>query len=114
MSWIYNRVISVSRQPVSTGGGVQPYSGMNPSAEQPILTDIKASIQLARERGKPEADVPADREGKSLWKVFFRGVALGAVKTNDIITDDLGVRYQVVLPWWDSFGYNLLAERLEA
>lgn len=114
MGWIYNRTISIARQPISSGGGVQPYGGMNPTAEQAYLTDVRASIQLARERGKPEPDVPADREGKSLWKIFFRNVALGTVQTNDIVKDDLGVRYQVISPWWDGFQYNLLCERLEA
>jgi hypothetical protein len=88
---------------------------MQPSQETSIATGLPASIQLAKERGKPEANLPADG-GKTLWKVFIplSAAALGLIESRDIIKDDLGTRYQVIGPYWNSLGHNLLCERLEA
>lgn len=115
MSFIYPRTISVGRQPITTGGGVQPYSGMQPPQEVPVATGLPASIQLNRERGKTEANLPADGT-KTLWRVFIprSSATNGLIESRDIVTDDLGVRYQVLGPYWNSLGYNLLCERLEA
>jgi hypothetical protein len=116
MGFMYPRVVSVTRQPVSTGGGYKGYSGMDPSVEQTLYSDLRASIQLARDRGKPEANLPADA-GKTLWKVLMplsSGVTVGSVLRGDIVTDDTGQRYQVVAPYINSMGPNLLVERLEA
>lgn len=115
MSFLYPRTVAITRQAVSTGGGVKGYSGMQPSQESSIAAGLPASIQLAKERGKPEANLPAD-SGKTLWKVLMplSAVTLGTIQSRDIITDDLGARYQVIGPYWNSLGYNLLCERLEA
>jgi hypothetical protein len=116
MSFLYPRTISISRQPTQTGGGIQPYSGMNPTIEEVIFSDLPASIQLAKERGKPESGLPADA-GKTLWKVMMplsAGVPAGSVLRGDIVTDEAGQRYQVWAPYVNSLGPNFLVERLEA
>jgi hypothetical protein len=116
MNFLYPRVVSIVRQPVATGGGVQPYGGMQPSEEVTLYTGLPASIQLAKERGKPEANLPADA-GKTLWKVLMplsAGVTVGSVLRGDIVTDDAGQRYQVWAPYINSLGPNFLVERLEA
>lgn len=115
MSFIYPRQIAVTRQVPVTGGGVQSYSGMQPAEEANIASGLPASIQLAKERGRPEANLPSDG-GRTLWKVLMplSAIPLGTVHSRDILTDDLGVRYQVIGPYWNSLGYNMLCERLEA
>lgn len=115
MSFLYPRTVSISRQPAAAGGGVQPYSGMQPAQEAVVATGLPASIQLDRDRGRTEANLPSDGM-KSLWKIFIplRAAALGVIQAHDIVTDDLGIRYQVLGPYWNSLGHNLLVQRLEA
>ncbi|WP_186122368.1 hypothetical protein [Burkholderia gladioli] len=115
-SFLYPRTITISRQAVTTGGGLQPYAGANSVAEEVLFSGKPASIQLAKERGKPEIGLPADA-GKTLWKVLMplsAGVPAGAVLRGDIVTDDAGQRYQVWAPYVNSLGPDLLVERLEA
>jgi hypothetical protein len=116
MSFLYPRTISVTRPVNDLAPGYQPnYSGLNQANETPIASGLPASIQLKKERGKPDPDLPGDASAKSFWTVFIpRGsAALGLIQTNDVITDELGVRYQVTGPYWNSLGYALLVECLE-
>lgn len=117
MSWIYPRTISISRQPVQTGGGVQPYGGMNPADEQVIFSDLSASIQQTSTSARPDPSLPADARSRSIWRVLMprsSGVTAGSVLRGDIVTDEAGQRYQVWAPYVNSLGPNLLVERLEA
>jgi len=115
MSFIYPRTIAITR-PTSdvTPGYTSDYSGVEPADETAVASDLPASIQLKKTSGKPDANLPADA-GKTLWTVLIPlGAAqLGLIQTNDIVTDDLGQRYQVTGPYWNSLGYALLVERLE-
>ncbi|MGA7781090.1 MAG: hypothetical protein WCA85_25750 [Paraburkholderia sp.] len=116
MSFIYPRTISVTRPNTDLAAGYAPnYSGVEPTDETPIATGLQASIQLKKGLGRPDPNVPADAAQKSLWTVLIPAgsAQLGLIQTNDIITDDLGVRYQVTGPYWNSLGYALLVERLE-
>lgn len=114
MSFLYPRTVAITRPNGQAGVGVQPYGGETPTNETPVASGLPASIQLQKDRGKPAADLPADA-GKTTWRVFIpaASAALGLIKTRDIVTDDLGQRYQVVGPYWNSLGHNLLVERLE-
>lgn len=117
MSWIYPRTINITRQPTATGGGVQPYGGMNPAAEVPVYTGLAASIQQTSTSAKPDANLPADARSRSIWRVLMplsAGVTVGSVLRGDIVTDDAGQRYQVWAPYINSLGPNFLVERLEA
>ncbi|ACR29148.1 Hypothetical protein bglu_1g20420 [Burkholderia glumae BGR1] len=117
MSFMYPRTISISRQAVSTAGGLKPYSGADPVAEQVLFSGLPASIQQTSTSAKPDANLPADARSRSIWRVFMplsAGVPAGAVLRGDIVTDDAGQRYQVWAPYVNSLGPNLLVERLEA
>lgn len=117
MSFIYPRTISISRQPVATGGGVQPYGGMNPSEEVVLFSGLPASIQQKSTGGRPDANLPADAANRSMWRVFMplsANVIVDAVLRGDIVTDDTGQRYLISAPYVNSLGPNLLVERLEA
>lgn len=116
MSFLYPRTIAITRPARDLAVGYQPnYSGLDPATETPVASGLPASIQLKKERGKPDPGLPSDAAAKSFWTVFIpRGsAALGLIQTNDVITDDLGVRYSVTAPYWNSLGYALLAESLE-
>lgn len=116
MSFIYPRTIAITRPNSDITPGFSPnYSGVEPSAETPVASGLPASIQLKKERGKPDAGLPADPAAKSFWTVMIPlgSAANGLIATNDIVTDDGNVRYQVLAPYWNSLGYALLVERLE-
>lgn len=110
MGWLYPRTIAIYRSSVTTTAGLQPYSAPNQST--PVATGIAASIQLKKEALTQPARLPGDISRRTYWSIMFPG-ALGLVRDNDTIVDDLGTRYQVVAAYWNSFGYNCLCERLE-
>lgn len=112
MSFMYPRVIAVTRpQQASTPGYTDDYGGLDPSKETPVLSGVPANIQLDRQGQDNRTKLPADGKA-TLWRVFFKG-ANGVLQNHDVITDDLGARYQVLAPYWNSMGYNALVERLE-
>lgn len=116
MSFMYPRVVAITRPNSDLAPGYTPnYSGVLPSEETAVASGLPASIQLKKERGKPNANLPADQYAKTLWTVFIPAghAALGLIQDNDIVTDDLGVRYSVLGPYWNSLGYALVAERLD-
>lgn len=117
MSFLYPRTIAITRPTDNTAPGYNSqYSGSTPAQETPIASDLPASIQLKKDRGRPETGLPGDTSAKSQWTILIPlgAAALGTIQTWDVATDDLGVRYQVVAPYWNSLGYALLTERLEA
>lgn len=112
MSFIYPRSVVVTRPTQPTGIGAVGYSAVQVSTEIPVASNIPANIQMFKD--KPNSTLPADA-GKTMWKIMIplSAVALGVIQTRDIITDDLGQRYQVHAPYWNSLGHNCLCERLE-
>lgn len=116
MSFIYPRVISILRPAAQTGFGALPPSGAGLAAETAIASGLPASIQQKSTGARPDAGVPADATNRSFWRVLIPlgALALGSVQRGDIVVDDLGQRYQVTAPYWNSLGHNLLVERLEA
>lgn len=114
MSFLYPRTIAITRPVAQTGVGAVGYGGLQAASETQVAAGLPASIQFEKDRGKPMADIPGDA-GKTLWHVLMplSAAALGLIKTRDIVTDDLGQRYQVITPYWNSLGHNLLVERLE-
>lgn len=111
MSFLYPRTIAITRPRTSSGTGVQSYGGVVAAAEDPVASGIAASIQLARLGGAGLVPLPADA-ARSRWRIFFKGPS-SLVRDRDIITDNLGVRYQVSAAYWNSLGYACECERLE-
>ena len=94
--------------------GLADYQHRDADAETLVASNVPASIQLQRLGNRPLEMLPADTPGKPTWYVFIPLNALpqGAVRTDDTIVDDLGVRYQVAGPYWDSLGHKLLVQIL--
>ena len=110
-------MIAVTRPTPATGNavGLQPYSAAIESNEVAVASNLPASIQHKKDGRKPEADLPNDVSKLPYYNIFLpaSAAALGLIKRQDIITDDLGIRYQVQSPYWNSLGYNLFCEELE-
>ncbi len=112
MSFIYPRTVAVTRPNRDTTVGFAGYSGLSAADETAVVSGLAASIQLKKQGGAPEAKLPGDVAKKPFWAIFIRRAALGVIRKHDIITDDLGNRYQVDGCYWNSLGYNILAEEL--
>jgi hypothetical protein len=112
---MYPRTVSFTRPAAQTGIGKQPYGGQTRATETDILEaqSLPASIQKRRE-GVSGSMLPSDA-AKPTWYVFVpRGkLAAGVVQDRDIMTDDLGNRFQVIDPYVDSMGANLTVLSLE-
>jgi len=99
MSFLYPRLIAISRQNPNPVVGAQPYGGLQESNETIIASGIAAKIQADRQGTRPDTRLPGDAAGESIWKIIFKA-ARGLVQDRDIITDDLGNRYQVISAYW--------------
>jgi hypothetical protein len=117
MSFLYPNVVTITRQIIPTGGGVQPYGGIQAAKEQVIFCGIPANIQQKSTGGRPDPHLPADAANKSFWRCLIplsAGITNGMVLRGDIATDENGQRYFVSAPYINSLGPNFLVERLEA
>ena len=115
MSFLYPRTVSVARYTPKTGVGYQGYEGHTQDSEPvTLITDLPASIQLKSVSGAPEVKLPTDVSKRTYYRICIPGSAasLGDIMENDVIIDDLGLRYQVTSPYWNSLGYQLICERL--
>jgi hypothetical protein len=111
MSFIYPRTITISRPFNTSGVGALPYQGLDPSDETVIATGIIASIQKESSVSL-QSGLPGDVASGSEWAIFFV-LPNGTLLDRDIITDDLGERYQVMAAYWNSLGYKAICERLQ-
>lgn len=120
MSFLYPRTVAVHRRAAQSGVGFQPaYAGADPTAETVIATGLPASVQVRREGQKAPTGLPGDGT-KPTWYVFIKRGAMkaaglndGAIKNLDVIVDELGNRYQVIAPYFDSLGPRPTVELLD-
>ena len=114
MSFIYPRLITITRPNNTTGVGALPYQGVQSTNETVLFTNIPASVQQRGATGQ-KAGIPADTKGRPIWIVIIPSqyCALGQIKDRDVITDDLNNRYQVSAAYWNSLGYQCECERLQ-
>jgi hypothetical protein len=110
MSFMYPRRVRFHRPGAQTGIGAVAYGGQTVAKEDDITCTIPASIQARREGTNNPVGLPGDSKTPT-WYVFIpkRAAKLGDVQDRDIMIDDLGNRYQVIQPYWDSLGHRLTA-----
>ena len=116
MSFMYPRTVAITRPPAATTKGAMPYGGLRRSDETPVLTDLAASVQQTSTAGQTGAQLPADTRANTAWRIFIPKRACrdpGAILARDIVTDDLGRRFQVTAAYFNSLGFNLLTELLQ-
>lgn len=116
MSIAYPRAVTIWRLPARTGVGAQPYAGHIRAQEiQQHDQAFPAGIQMRRGGSRPDPDLPDDAAQKTFWRITIprQFIAQGAIRTRDIVIDDLGERYQCAGVAWSMLGYELHAERLD-
>lgn len=119
--FVYPRKISIYRLAASADAAPVISAGPLPFQEaqasngasvfgSPIFSGIAASIQ-EETRGTKDGEVQtASRDLVPFYRIFIHraALALGSVKAHDFIIDDIGAKYRVQDPYWDSLGYRLL------
>jgi hypothetical protein len=110
--FFFPRKVSFSRPQTQEGVGAVGYGGHVQVEEILMGRDIPASIQLRKEGRANEAGLPADARAGN-WQIFMR-LPKGAVLNRDIITDDEGIRYQVLQAYYSPLGWKCVCEILEA
>lgn len=124
MSFFYPRSVTITRPGVQTGEGLLGYGGQTQAAETEVTNgsvvtvaeNVPASIQAKGRQGKNDpVGLPGDGT-VAMYSIFIprRALAKGSIRDRDIITDELGVRYQVLSDGWDSLGYQVICQRLQA
>lgn len=113
---VYPRTVAITRPNVNDTPGVRGYSGVTKANESPIASGLPASIQFLARLSKPLGGTPSDASDRGGFRILIPSTAAaeGLITERDIATDDLGKRYQVFVAWWDTLGYNLQCELLEA
>src|SRR5208282_6774746 len=119
MSFIYPRLLSVYRLPGFPAGvagfGAQPYQEPQTArsgsvwATSPTLSGIPCSIQEYRSGQRPVEDLPGSTLVTPTHKIYIPLLVLpkGSIKVRDYLQDELGVKYEVINPYWNSLGYRL-------
>lgn len=120
MSFLFPRTISITRPEApdddpDSDVGLQPYQGVRTDTEEPIASGVPASIQLSGMGKNAGEDLPNDALSPSEWRIFIPKAALakGTVSERDIVTDDLGKRYQVSAAYWHPMGHSMRASLLQ-
>lgn len=123
-----HRIATPADQAVGTGdigyvgteqGPPLPDQGPAPigttEGEVVLYTGVIAAIQ-ATSAGRASGPLPADVVWKPTWTIYVSSLYLpqNAVRDRDLIVDDAGYRYAVTAADWESLGWKLLCQRLEA
>ena len=95
----YPRVISIYRENQDGVVGAQAYSGIQQLNQTSIATNVPAHIELDRTGNRPDAKLPADAAGQSMWKIIVK-LPLGTIQARDFINDEIGNSYQVISVDW--------------
>lgn len=117
MSFLFPHLIRIDRpahqaDPAAGAGG---YGGIDPEQTTQIAVGVRASVQRkGTGRSNPTA-LPGDATPYR-WAILIplsANIPPGDIKDRDIVTDDLGRRFQVAADYNHSMGWTLDAERLE-
>ena len=111
--FLYPRTIKITRPNSPSSFGAAGFEGDDPANESIVIASTKAGIQLDRVGETASSNLPtSSRMGR--WRILIpaKKAKLGTINKNDIVTDDLGIRYQVFDNYWTPLGYQLMVEEV--
>lgn len=118
MSFLYDHVITITRPNVAPViAGDAGYGALSRENETTIYSGIAAGMRGGTGGAMDQARVPSDSSGRMSPYRFIcspQTIPSGTVKIRDIVTDETGQRYQVVMPLWNGLECNLRCEPLTA
>jgi hypothetical protein len=117
---LYPHRVSIRRNLEQPKAGKSSYDGAQASAETTLMTGVMANVQIDRTGRPPDAKLPADPIGAPTHKIFFPGEWLGGtasgygfIRVNDILVDDLGQRFQVIVTEYQPLALQVRAQLME-
>ncbi|HYA07491.1 MAG TPA: hypothetical protein VEF90_16520 [Xanthobacteraceae bacterium] len=125
MNFVYPRRVSVYRLPGfesgNAGYGAQDYQEAQTASagsiwsSTPVYTGLQCSIQEYRSGQRPIDDLPGSTTVTPTVKLYIPRMVLakGSLMFRDYLLDDLGVKYHVINPYWNSLGYRAYCVFLE-
>jgi hypothetical protein len=117
-SFLYPRTITIKRQAeMPTIGATETYGGVQAATETTVIDGLPASIQYYSTSLPNESGMPGNAYGRGRYRIFipieYGGVKSIGVHRSDTVIDDLGFRYQVHSPYFDSLGWALHCDMVE-
>jgi hypothetical protein len=118
MSFLFERTIKVERPAHQTNDaapGAAGYGGIDAAQMSEIVASAPASVQRKGTGARNPMGLPGDATPYR-WAILIpasAGIAPGVIQDRDIVTDDLGRRFQVAADYTHSLGWSLDGERLE-
>ena len=109
-----NRMASIARPNGTISNGIQDYSGVTQTNETSLAAALPCRIEMDRQGTAPASKLPSDAAGQSIFKIIFPKMALGFIQTSDIITDELGNRYEVISTEWGRLVTSCRCQILQA
>jgi hypothetical protein len=103
-----NRVVTVFRPQVQGGVGAVEYSGTTTANQTAIMTGWPCSILQGTKGEKNETALPGDTRSP-WWTILLPKADTIQILPNDIITDDLGLRYVISSTELSDLGWRLTA-----
>lgn len=117
MGFIYPRTVTLTRpQPRPGASTALPgYGGSSPDDEALNAQSMPASIQFSTTARGTGSQLPSDARAMVDFKILLprKYSPLNMITERDILTDELGKRYQVYAAYWSPMGYDLRATLLE-
>lgn len=127
---VYPRTIAVTRPAPGNSVGLAPYAGLDVRNESAVigaityvgginttfvsLTGVPAAIgNDASDRGMGAMLPGSSRRMELRIALRLTDSILGSITEDDVVTDDIGKRYQVSAATWTSLGYQLRCSLLE-
>jgi hypothetical protein len=124
---IYNRTIEIRRRKNVSGEtpaiGLTGYSGTEQTTnsgdnqgEVSLFSGIACTIQAKTPGRSRSTELPSDFVEKPFWTINVPANLLAqySIRDRDLVYDDEGYRYGVVMNTWTTLGYQLVCMRLEA
>lgn len=116
--FIYPRDVTIKRQAVvSSIGATGTYGGVQAATETTVIEGLPANIEYFSTSIPNESGMPGNSYGRGRYRIFipieYGGVKSLGIKKSDTVIDDLGERYQVHAPYWNSLGWALSGDLVE-
>ena len=99
--------LTISRPPGNTGHGAQPYGGLIPGADIPVIASWPASVLQGTKGEKGDTNLPGDVR-MPWYAAKLPNLPGGAlIKTADEVVDSTGARYKVSSAELTGLGWRL-------
>lgn len=117
-SFLYPRVVKITRLETTSAVGALPYQGTTQAAETLLISGLPATITTTSGAGRGIGiSLPDDSAGPIKWQIVLPAevmATLPLIMERDFVYDDLGRRFQVAAFQPSALGAKIDAVRMTA